>query len=100
MAVQEWMYFLLILYLTFKVFRVKKATWPEDPVLIELVTCEGVHSGLLGEEKRMSYILLFQCLSSRALNWFTDVADTTESGSEFQSLTILALNVFLILCTN
>ena len=24
-------------YLTFKVFGLKKATWPEDPALIELV---------------------------------------------------------------
>ena len=43
----------------------------------------------------MSYILFFQCLSSHILKWFTNVTDTTESGSEFQLLTILVLKAFL-----
>ena len=43
----------------------------------------------------MSYIRLAQCLSSLALNWLIDWAETTDAGREFQSFTTLVLNVFL-----
>ena len=43
----------------------------------------------------MSYIRLAQCLSSLALNWLIDEAETTDAGREFQSFTTLVLNVFL-----
>ena len=39
----------------------------------------------------MSYIRLAQCLSSLALNWLIDEAETTDAGREFQSFTTLEL---------
>ena len=71
--------------------RVIKATWPGDPVLIELSKKDRQDSYWSG----MMYVRFAQCRSSLALNWLTDEADTTEAGSEFQSFMILVLKVFL-----
>ena len=68
-----------------------KATGPVDPVLIELSAKDRLGSYGDGVSKMMSA----QCRSSLALNWFTEAADTTSPGREFQSLTIRVLNAFL-----
>ena len=71
--------------------RDRKATWPGDPVLTELMIVDIQDSYGFG----VSNIMFVQCLSSRFLKLLSVSADTTDEGNEFQSLTILVLNAFL-----
>ena len=71
--------------------RDRKATRPGDPVLTELMIVDIQDSYGFG----VSNIMFVQCLSSRFLKLLSVSADTTDEGSEFQSLTILVLNTFL-----
>ena len=89
---EMWMYkYLTLPYLHGD--RVIKATWPGDPVLIELSARKGMT--LIGFRFGTTNIRLAQWRSSLALNWLMDEAETTEAGSEFQAFTTLALNPFL-----
>ena len=71
--------------------RDRKATWPGDPILTKLMIVDIQDSYGFG----VSNVMFVQCLSSRFLKLLSVSADTTDEGSEFQSLMILVLNAIL-----